>query len=276
MIRSPIRYMGNKYRLLKQIIPLFPKKVEYLLDMFAGSATVSLNTNCKYCILNDIDNNIIDIHYLFKLSDIKDIDNEINKLINKFSLSSDNKSGYYDLIEYNFESDNYWDKTISLFLLHHQSFGNKIRFNKNNKFNQSFGNRLSYKSIELEKYKEHFKNRDTIIESLDYANIFYYYNIRDWKKDDCLIYLDPPYYNTSAEYNKYNWSFTDEIKLYQFCDMLNDLGIQFALSNIASSIIIEWAKKYNIHYLSINYNNPLPNRKRKKDYQEILITNYKV
>lgn len=34
---SPIFYMGNKYKLLKDIIPMFPKNANTFVDLFGGS-----------------------------------------------------------------------------------------------------------------------------------------------------------------------------------------------------------------------------------------------
>ena len=34
---SPIFYMGNKHKLLKQIIPLFPDECDTFVDLFGGS-----------------------------------------------------------------------------------------------------------------------------------------------------------------------------------------------------------------------------------------------
>ena len=53
-IKSPINYVGNKYRLIKQIIPLFPKKISMFVDAFGGSGTVLMNTEADYYIYNDI------------------------------------------------------------------------------------------------------------------------------------------------------------------------------------------------------------------------------
>ena len=41
-LESPIFYMGNKYKLLKQLIPLFPKQCDTFLDLFGGSGVVSI------------------------------------------------------------------------------------------------------------------------------------------------------------------------------------------------------------------------------------------
>lgn len=43
-IKSPINYTGNKYKLLGQIVPLFPKNVNRFVDIFGGSGTVLTQT----------------------------------------------------------------------------------------------------------------------------------------------------------------------------------------------------------------------------------------
>lgn len=36
MIRSPIVYSGSKYKLLSQLLPLFPNKINNFIDVFCG------------------------------------------------------------------------------------------------------------------------------------------------------------------------------------------------------------------------------------------------
>lgn len=48
VIVSPIFYMGNKRRLIKKgLIDLFPKDINTFVDVFAGSAVVSMNTQAQ-------------------------------------------------------------------------------------------------------------------------------------------------------------------------------------------------------------------------------------
>lgn len=60
-LRSPIFYMGNKYKLLDFILPLFPNKCNVFYDLFGGSAVVSLNykNKCNKVIYNDFNQNIV-------------------------------------------------------------------------------------------------------------------------------------------------------------------------------------------------------------------------
>ena len=52
-IKSPLNYHGNKYKILPQIIPLFPKSFDTFVDAFGGSATVLLNANANKYIYRE-------------------------------------------------------------------------------------------------------------------------------------------------------------------------------------------------------------------------------
>lgn len=36
MYKNPFNYTGAKYKLLPQILPLFPKQIETFIDLFGG------------------------------------------------------------------------------------------------------------------------------------------------------------------------------------------------------------------------------------------------
>ena len=45
--KSPMNYIGNKYRLLKQIQPLFPKQVNKFVDLFCGGCDITINVEAS-------------------------------------------------------------------------------------------------------------------------------------------------------------------------------------------------------------------------------------
>ena len=51
-IKSPLNYTGGKFKLLNQIVPLFPKKIDTFVDLFAGGMNVGANTNANSLIVN--------------------------------------------------------------------------------------------------------------------------------------------------------------------------------------------------------------------------------
>ena len=53
-IKSPLNYTGGKYKLLPQLLEIFPKEIDTFVDLFAGGGNVAVNVNAKHIIYNDI------------------------------------------------------------------------------------------------------------------------------------------------------------------------------------------------------------------------------
>src|SRR5690625_4190982 len=57
-MRSPLRWVGGKGKLVNTILPLFPEHKGYV-EVFGGSAVVLLNKpSSKWEVLNDFDSNL--------------------------------------------------------------------------------------------------------------------------------------------------------------------------------------------------------------------------
>ena len=97
-----------------------------------------------------------------------------------------------------------------------------------------------------------------------------------------MVYVDPPYLITTATYNERNgWTETQERLLLNGLSLFDKQGIKFGLSNVLehkgkeNTILKEWAKHYNIHYLNNSYANCNYQTKNKTAKTvEVLITNY--
>ncbi|MCA6073010.1 MAG: DNA adenine methylase, partial [Endomicrobium sp.] len=50
--RSPLFYIGDKYKLLKQLLPLFPARINNFYEPFIGGGSVFLNVSANGYILN--------------------------------------------------------------------------------------------------------------------------------------------------------------------------------------------------------------------------------
>ena len=60
--RSPLFYVGDKYKLYPKISEYFPKTINRFIEPFTGGGSVFLNVNANEYLLNDIDSNVIEIH----------------------------------------------------------------------------------------------------------------------------------------------------------------------------------------------------------------------
>lgn len=296
---SAINYTGSKYRLLDQIIPLFPKEYNNFIDLFAGGSSVAINSNPKNKILiNDNIKPLISLYRYLSITDYNSVIKDINYLIDDYGLSRSSKYGYSHyhadsskgLAEYNkdgylrLRSDYNNSKfhgnaleNIVLYLLTVFGFNNQIRFNKSGGYNLPVGKR-DFNNKMKEKLKQFMKalhEKDIIFSSDDFRDVIPLSN-------DTFLYADPPYSITSATYTENSsWGTKDDADLFEYLDKCHENGIKFALSNVAqhkgivNEELLKWAQKYNIHYLDFNYNNSnYQSTAKSKITHEVLITNY--
>ena len=89
LIRSPFFYVGDKYKLLKQLLPLFPENIKgRFVEPFVGGGSVYLNTNYNKCLLNDANSEVIELHkFLSTFQNIADLEYEYEKYIKKYKLT---------------------------------------------------------------------------------------------------------------------------------------------------------------------------------------------
>ena len=279
-IKSPINYVGNKYRLIKQIIPLFPKKISMFVDAFGGSGTVLMNTEADYYIYNDINPYVSSIVSGLFSTSYDEITKQIENIISEYDLSMINKEGFERLRDSYNNGRKDW---ITLYTLMCHSFNHQFRFNNKHEYNSSFGKNRSYFSDrqkqDLLALKHRFENKDPIIVSSKNAFDF---DFSDFDEND-LIYFDPPYFNSVGNYNDgkrgfEGWTAEHEKKLYELLDGLDEQGTRWALSNnlkYNNEFLDAWKDKYHIHYLSGDYLNCNYHKKDRETKDiEVLITNY--
>lgn len=302
IIQSPLNYTGGKYKLLPQILPLFPNRIDIFVDLFCGGGNVGINVNSQRTIFNDTNDNLTYLFNTFKNLG-KDFFSMINDIIEKYELSQSDKFGYAyyscdsnsGLAPYNkdkflklredFNKIKNIDYTYyaMLYVLIIYSFNNQIRFNSQGKFNLPVGKRDFNEKMQTKLKK--FINR---LESKNYE--FSNFDFRTFDTSiltsNSLVYADPPYLITCATYNEQGgWNNNDEKDLLEFLDVLNKQKIKFALSNVLrskgkeNSILIDWAKKnsdkYKVINLDFDYKNSNYQVKNKEmTTEEVLIINY--
>lgn len=303
LIQSPLNYTGGKYKLLPQILPHFPKDIDYFVDLFCGGGNVGINVPCNKVLFND--NNSI-IRYMF--GTFKNMDKEetfrlIDSIIKEYGLSDSDKYGYEyygcnsadGLSKYN--TDGYlrlredfnkmqnkdYGYYITLYVLIVYSFNNQIRFNRKGEFNLPAGKRDFNRKMreKLSAFIDRLKSGDYTFESNDFREI----SDESWD-DKTYVYVDPPYLITCATYNEQDgWNETLEKELLNYLDKLNDRGIRFALSNVLQSkgkenkILLDWVNrnigKYRVIYLDYTYaNSNYHTKDRTSKTDEVLIVNY--
>ena len=295
--RSPLFYVGDKYKLMKQLIDLFPAEINNFYEPFVGGGTVFLNIKAKRYFLNDIDQNLINIHR-FLIENSKNpirFFKSVEKIIYKYNLSRSfkediipdslkkewkktyfarfNKEGYEKLRDHvNKNKDN---DPLILYILLIYGFNRMLRFNGGGRFNLPVGNVDFNKNVvnALNNYFYFVQDRKIALNSIDFRSFFS--EIKFSAND--FVYLDPPYLIAASEYNKF-WDQKSDSDLLNLIDNLNKKSVRFALSNVThyngskNDVLIKWMKKYKMRKIKSNYISYHNNGKKK--IKEALITNY--
>ncbi|WP_313074812.1 DNA adenine methylase [Lacrimispora sp.] len=282
-IKSPLNYTGGKYKILESVFQAFPRDVKTFVDVFAGGFNVGINVSAERIICNDQITYLIGLFQLFQKTEINDLLKEIKGIIEKYQLTQQNKEGYYALrVEYNKSRD-----IIKLFVLACYAFNHQIRFNNSHEFNSPFGrNRSSFNSnIEknLTQFCQALQEKNIEFSNVDFLELDY-----SFLGENDLVYCDPPYLISTGNYNDGNrgfkdWKEKEEQELLGLLDKLDSKGIRFALSNVlyhkgmSNELLIEWSKKYKIHYIDKTYSNCNYHFKERNAVTvEVLVTNYEL
>lgn len=276
-IKSPINYIGNKYKLIDQIIPLFPNDISMFVDVFGGSGTVLINTKAEHYVYNDINPYVSSIFKGLVTEDTDKVIKKIEDIIAEYSLSKTNKEGFEKLRN---DYNNGRKDWITLYALMCYSFNYQFRFNNNHQYNSSFGKDRSCFSNRQKQNLYELRNNistDIVFYSRNFIDIDY----SDFDEYD-LLYFDPPYLASVGNYNDgkrgfEGWTEEHEKKLLNLLDKLNVQGTRWALSNnlkYVNPLLDEWKDKYNVYYLNGDYSNCNYQKVNKSEDIEVLITNY--
>lgn len=295
--RSPLFYVGDKYKLLKEIIPIFPKKIERFIEPFTGGGSVFLNVPAEKFLLNDIDKYVYSLHIFLKehaqkenlffekvgdiiyhyglsRSYVEDIvPNELKEKYKKTYYAHFNKESFKKLkddFNNSVEIDLYQFYVLLIY-----GFNRMIRFNSAGQYNLPVGNVDFNKNviIALKNYFSIVKNKDIEWSNLDFLDFLD--KINPTEKD--FVYLDPPYLITFSEYNKL-WKEEDEYRLVKKLDELNAKNVKFAVSNVflykgkENKIFSQWMQKYKVIPIQSNYISYHDNSI--KNFSEVLVMNY--
>lgn len=307
-IKTPLNYTGNKFRLLEQIHPYFPQKINIMVDLFCGGATVGLNTDCKEVYFIDNDKMVIGLLKFFSNQKFETLLHNIEKIIYRYGLSNSYRNGYSfyknqikdknvnnGLKEYNskgfyqlrtdynsLENKENNEAFTMLYVLLLYGFNNDLRFNAKGEFNLPIG-KTDLNKVNVVKLEKYIKKIDSIkahyiCAEFDSDQVKQILDIADF------VYMDPPYLITNATYNESNrWNNLCEHRLLNLMDNLICNNKKFVLSNVLSKKgkmnepLFYWTQKHNndisIKHMKYSYSSSSYHKKvREGNEDEIIIT----
>ena len=246
--------VGNKRRLAKLIVPLFPKHTAYIEPFFGAGAIFFHKPKAKYNFLTDLDSEVYNFWQV--------VINHKDELLEQL-----------ELMPVSEELFNAWKKEVPtdkvlkalrfLFLSNFSYLGtmDTLRIKLGNQKNAIISNIKSFLADCIS---------DAYICNRDFEVFLKSISFHDKRPDkvNTFCYSDPPYVDKiQGMYNAPKWTLQD---LERLIDILNGMGIKYAISEYSTESVLKLAeeKGLNVHYLK--------ELQTLKDRNvEILITNYK-
>ena len=290
MAKPFLKWAGGKSWLIEHIEPLLPPHLLSdsftYVEPFVGSGAMLFwfldrFPNMEKAIINDLNPDLINVY--------KVIASNVNELISALSIiekeyysfiGEDNKKIYYydKRDRYNLRECNNVDHAALFIFLNRTCFNGLYRVNKDNKYNVPMG---KYKNPKI-------CNRSNL---WDVSEALKKVEIRCGDYADTLIesanpiyYFDPPYKPISVSssfgaYTKDGFGDGDQVRLKEFCDILDGKGYNWFLSNSdvrengGDNFFDDMYSKYNI--LRVNAKRSINSDKDGRGLvSEIIINNF--
>jgi DNA adenine methylase Dam len=283
-IKSPLNYVGGKYKLLQELLPLFPQWINTFVDVFGGGFNVGINISANKIIYNDQLTPLVELLSYLNNNRMSECLNYIEYTIKTYNLNKEDKNSFNSFRDYYNSSPN--KNPLDLYILICFSFNYQMRFNNKGDYNSSHGtNRSSFTrnmKQNLIKFMERLQENNIEFYNLDFRK----FNYLDYSSND-FFYFDPPYIISTGVYNDgnrgfKNWTLKEEQDLYKLLDNLTICGLKWGLSNVfvhdgkENTVLKEWvdSNSYNVHIIGSDYSNSSYQKiNRSKENVEVYITN---
>jgi DNA adenine methylase len=224
-IPHPIPYQGSKRNIAEEIMRFFPKKIDRLIEPFAGSAAISIASaffyRANHFVINDINEPLINLWNKI-INCPEEIIRDYHEI---WTAQLGNEEEYYYEIRKEFNTTQ--EPKYLLFLLA-KCVKAAVRYNSEGNFNQSPDKRRKGRQPENMRFDilgvSNLLKGKTSFHSMDYEKVL------EMATPNDLVYMDPPYQGTAKNGGfRYLENLTREdfvISLYK----LNERNIPFILS----------------------------------------------
>lgn len=201
-MKSPIKWVGSKARLMPQLLPHLPKG-KRLVEPFSGSCSVMLNTDYDEYLIADINPDLVNLYRAMAYHP-SELIRELECLFAAGSVGddSDRAAMFYVVRERFNQSDSMSpiEKAAAFLYLNRHCYGGVCRFNRRGHFNTPYGR---YKKpylpeVEIHAFAEKAKRATFICAS-------YNETLKMVTAGD-VVYCDPPYIpvTSTANFTQYH------------------------------------------------------------------------
>jgi len=277
-LKPILKWAGGKRQLLPIISPLLPEDFSTYVEPFIGGAAVLLQLQPDNAIINDYNAELINVY-----NTVKEKPDELLSELEYHSEKNNEigKKHYYNVRAWDRDSDafatNYSNvqKAARIIYLNKTCFNGLFRVNSQGQFNTPYGKYVNPNIINkpsIMALSKYFNDNSISIKRGDYKE-----TLIDLPKDS-FVYFDPPYLPISDSssftgYTDNGFSMQDQIDLRNQCNLLNEQGIRFLLSNSSHPKIYELYDGYDINEVPAKRSINSSGNKR-GHINEVLIKNY--
>lgn len=220
-----LKWAGNKYAIIDRIKAVLPSGGR-LIEPFAGSAAVFLNTDFDQAVLSDINSDLIHLYQYLQ----RDGQKFIGYCSTFFTKETNNAETYYQLRKiFNGTGDQRLRAALFLYFNRH-GYNGLCRYNSRGEFNVPFGKYTKPYFPAEEMAMFHAKIQGAEVLHQDFLT-----SMRAARPGD-VVYCDPPYVplTETANFTAYSGEGFGQKEQQELADMANTLsrkGISVVISN---------------------------------------------
>ncbi len=240
-----LKWAGGKTQLLPEIISRLPQEMKtgeiatYIEPFVGGGAVFFYIVNnfpkIKHFYLCDINQDLVNCYNSIKDS-VSELVTELKKLEDSFlSLNQVKRKDFFYFVRDNFNQEKQYifspATAAKLIFLNRTCFNGLYRVNRSNKFNVPFGDYKNPTICDDE-------NLEAVSEVLQKAEILCgdFTCCKKHISKRAFVYFDPPYRPISktasfTSYAREDFSEKDQVRLAEFCALINSIEGKFLLSN---------------------------------------------
>ncbi len=267
-----VKWVGGKRQLLTEIEQHIPSQVSKYYEPFIGGGALFFHLQPKNAIINDINEELINLYKI-----IKEYPEE---LIEELITHKNEEEYFYKIRGIDREKAKYSvlsniQRASRIIFLNKTCYNGLFRVNNSGEFNSPFGrykNPNITNNITIKAVSNYLNNNKIQIVNTDYEKML------SKIRKGAFVYFDPPYDPISDSssftgYTKNGFDRTEQERLKNTCDKLNNKGIKFLLSNSSTEFIRDLYQDYNI--FSIKAKRSINSKGNARgEVTEVLIKNY--
>jgi len=266
-----LKWVGGKRQIMPAIEQHLPKVIKSYIEPFIGGGAVFFHLQPKNAIINDFNAELVNVYHVIK--------NDIENLILELQKHKNEPQYFYKIRALDrtkeFANLSSVERASRIIYLNKTCYNGLYRVNNSGEFNSPFGKYKNPNIVNdptLRAVNFYLNSNNIRIENTDYETI-----LKEADKNS-FVYLDPPYYpiSESSNFTGYvqgGWDESDQIRLKEACDLLNQRKIKFLQSNSCTDFIKELYIDYHIHTIKANRAINSDGEKR-GEVEELLIKNY--